>query len=350
MVFFYTMEKEQYRSVIRFLYLDGKTCEEIKAKLNDVYGNLSPSIGTVKYWFNQFQRGRISVFHDSRPADVITDEIVKKIHDMILADRRMKMHEVAKAAGVSHKTAINILHDKLGVRKLLARWVPRLLTVDNKWTRLSISKQCLDLFKRNPQEFLRRVVTVDEIWIQYYTFETTQQSKHRTFSDKSASKKAKSVLSAGKIMATIFWDSKGIILLEFLEKGSTITGQYYSELLDRFDEKLKGTRTHLAKEKVLFHHNAPAYSSGVFTAKSHELHYELLPHPPYSPDLAPCDFFLFPDMKTWLADKTFSLNEVIVETEIHFEQFDKSYFLEGLKKWQERWEKCIALRGDYIEK
>ncbi|KYQ59982.1 hypothetical protein ALC60_00953 [Trachymyrmex zeteki] len=46
------MEKEQYRSVIRFLFLDGKTCEEIKTKLDAVYGNPSPSITTVRYWFN----------------------------------------------------------------------------------------------------------------------------------------------------------------------------------------------------------------------------------------------------------------------------------------------------------
>ncbi|EFN64908.1 Histone-lysine N-methyltransferase SETMAR, partial [Camponotus floridanus] len=67
-------------------------------------------------------------------------------------------------------------------------------------------------------------------------------------------------------------------------------------------------------------------------AKLHELRYELLPHPPYSPDLAPCDFFLFPNMKKWLAGKKFSSNEeVIAETEAYFGEFDKSYFLEGLK-------------------
>lgn len=349
------MEKEQYRSVIRFLFLDGKTCEEIKAKLDAVYGDPSPSMTTVRYWFNEFKRGRTSVFDEERPgrpADVVTEEIVEKVHDMILADRRTKVREVAEAVGVSYGTAINILHDKLSVRKVSARWVPRLLTVDNKRIRLSMSKQCLDLFKRNSQEFLRRVVTVDETWIHYYTPESKRQSKQWIFRGESAPKKAKTVPSAGKVMATIFWDSNGIILMDFLQKGRTITGQYYSELLDRFDIKLKETRPHLAKKKVLFHHdNAPAHSSRIVAAKLHELHYELLPHPPYSPDLAPCDFFLFPNMKTWLGGKKFSSNEeVIVETEAYFEEFDKSYFLEGLKKWQKRWEKCIVLKGDYVEK
>lgn len=106
----------------------------------------------------------------------------------------------------------------------------------------------------------------------------------------------------------------------------------------------------MAKKKVLLHHDN-AHSSGVVAAKLHELRYESLPHPPYSPDLAPCDFFLFPNMKKWLAGKKFSSNEeVIAETEVYFGEFDKSYFLNGLKKWQERWEKCIFLKGDYVEK
>ncbi|KAG5343812.1 SETMR methyltransferase, partial [Acromyrmex heyeri] len=127
----------------RFLFLDGKTCEEIKTKLDAVYGNSSSSMTTVRYWFNEFKRDRSSVFDEERPdhsADVITEEIVEKVHDMILADRRTKVYEVAEAVGVSYGTAFNILHDNLGIKKLSARWVPRLLTVDNKWMRLSISK------------------------------------------------------------------------------------------------------------------------------------------------------------------------------------------------------------------
>jgi len=117
------MKKEQYRSVIRFLLLDGKTCEEIKAKLDAIYGDPSPSVTTVRYWFNEFKRGRTSVFEElpGRPADVVTEEIIEKVHDMILADRRTKVREVAEAVGVSTGTAINILHDKLTMKKLSVR-------------------------------------------------------------------------------------------------------------------------------------------------------------------------------------------------------------------------------------
>lgn len=62
------------------------------------------------------------------------------------------------------------------MRKLSARWVPRLLTIDQKLTRMNIYQGCLDLFKRNPSEFLRRFITVDETWIHYYTPQTNSQN------------------------------------------------------------------------------------------------------------------------------------------------------------------------------
>ena len=152
-------------------------------------------------------------------------------------------------------------------------------------------------------------------------------------------------------MATIFWDSHGILLIDYLQKGKTITGEYYASLLDRFDAILKEKRPHLAK-KVLFHHgNASAHTSTIATSKLFDLCYGILPHSPYSPDLAPSEYFLFPNMKTWLGGKRFSSNEkIIAATNEYFEEFDKNYFLEGIKKLEYRYNKCIQLKGDYVEK
>ena len=87
------------------------------------------------------------------------------------------------------------------------------------------------MFKRNPKEFLRRFVTVDETWIQHYTPEMKEQSKQCTSSDERAPKKVKTVTSAGKVMATVVWDSPGIIFTDYLEKERTITLKYYADLL-----------------------------------------------------------------------------------------------------------------------
>ena len=137
-----------------------------------------------------------------------------------------------------------------------------------------------------------------------------------------------------------------------MEKGKTATGLYYAELLGRFDAELQKKRPHLAKKKMLFHHdNAPTHASAVATAKLIELGYELLPHPPYSPDLAPCDLFLFPNSKKSLAGPKFESNEeIIAATEAYSENLQKTCFTDGLKKLEHRWVKCIELKGDNVEK
>jgi len=61
------MEKEQYRSVIQFLFLEGKLCSEIKECLDAVYGDSSPLMATVKNWFNEFHRGYTLVFDEPCP-------------------------------------------------------------------------------------------------------------------------------------------------------------------------------------------------------------------------------------------------------------------------------------------
>ena len=166
----------------------------------------------------------------------------------------------------------------------------------------------------------------------------------------SAPKKAKTVPSTGKVMATIYWESHGIILMDYLQKGKTITGGYYASLLDLFGAILKEKRPHLAKKVLIHHNNAPAHTSAIATAKLFDLLYEILPHPLYSLDLSPPDYFLFPNMKTSLGGKRFSLNEEIIAATIeYFEGFDKNYFLEGIKKLEYRYNKCIQLKGDYVE-
>ena len=105
-------------------------------------------------------------------------------------------------------------------------------------------------------------------------------------------------------------------------------------------------------EKMLFHHeNAPAHIFVAATAKLVELGNELLACPPYSPDLAPCDFFLFLNLKKSLAGQKLQLNEkVIPAKEAYFADLQRTCFLDRLRKLEHRWVKCIELKGDCVEK
>jgi histone-lysine N-methyltransferase SETMAR len=130
------------------------------------------------------------------------------------------------------------LHEELDMKKLCARWVPRLLTAHQKRTPLKISEQCLERFKKNETDIVSRFIPMDETWIHHYTPESKQQSKQWTEAC-SAPKKTRLVPSAGKVMASVFWDDEGILFIAYLEKGKTINGKYYSNLLTRLDENIR---------------------------------------------------------------------------------------------------------------
>ena len=93
-------------------------------------------------------------------------------------------------------------------------------------------------------------------------------------------------------MATVFWASKGIILIHYKPAGTSITGEYYANVTKQFRVAIKEKRRgKLAAGVLLLHDNAPVHKSRVTQAAIREC--EQLNHLPYSPDLAPSDYYLF---------------------------------------------------------
>jgi len=108
----------------------------------------------------------------------------------------------------------------------------------------------------------------------------------------------------------------------------------------------------MQKKTIIFHQDsAPAHKSVLAMGKLRALHSEFLKHPPYSPDLAPPDFCLFPKLKLFLAGQRFSSNqEAIAVVEGYFADLTKNHYRDGIMALKQRWNKCISLKGDYVEK
>jgi len=101
---------------------------------------------------------------------------------------------------------------------------------------------------------------------------------------------------------------------------------------------------------MLHHDNAPAYASLLIRSYLAKYQTFLVPHPPYAPDLAPTDFFLFPKLKTTLRGCRFQTIEGIQENAIRkLRAITESAFQEAIQQWKKHWEQCIASRGDYFE-
>ena len=137
---------------------------------------------------------------------------------------------MANALHFSHGSVSTTLHDRLGLHKLTARWVPKSLSDEQMATRASVYSALLKRFRSKEDDFLSCLATVDETWIHYYEPENKAQSRQSVRPKRP--KKFKTQPSAGKVMATVFWDAQGVIMFDFLAKKSTITGAYYANLLD----------------------------------------------------------------------------------------------------------------------
>ena len=161
-----------------------------------------------------------------RPLHATEEEICKKVRDLVYSDRRIQVEEIAQALGIS-----TILQNRLVMRKLhvTARWVPKYFS-DEK-----MAYVCSTLLKRfrSKDDFLLRLVTVDETWVHYYEPENKAQSRQWVGPGSPRPKKFKTQPSAGKVVTTVFWDAKGVIMLDFLPKRSTKTEVYYANLLDQ---------------------------------------------------------------------------------------------------------------------
>lgn len=348
------MEKSEFRVLIKHYFLKGKTPKETKEKLDKHYGESAPSDYMVKYWMAEFKRGR-SGTHDEprsgRPIEVTTPENIQKIHRMVLNDRKLKVSEIAEIMHMSKERVGNILHEHLHMKKLLARWVPRVLTPEQKENRIIASERGLAIFNRNPSEFVSRLVTMDETWIHHYTPESKQQASYWVGPRESRAKRPMTQQSAGKVLASVFWDADGILLIDYLEHGRTINADYYIALLDRLDTILREKRKRTQRKNILFlHDNAPAHKSHKAMNKLEQLGYEIVQHPPYSPDLAPSDYYLFPHLKKMLQGTRFHSNsEVEAQTMAYFEELSKSFYKKGIEMLENRWNRCIELKGDYVE-
>ena len=148
-------------------------------------------------------------------------------------------------------------------------------------------------------------------------------------------------------MASVFWDIQGIIQGNYLSKGQTINSDYFINILiEKLHPAIKEKRRgKIRKGILLYMDNARPHTAHKSIAKIHELGYETLPHPLYSPDLAPSDFALFPTLKKILKGNHYSSRSAIGNAVYQWvrgtppEWYESSY-----AGWVERSKKCLAIK------
>lgn len=347
--------KCEIRGVIRYLVWKGKPPFEIYNEVKTAYGDKAMNRTSVYKWCREFKNGRTSVHDDQRSGrpSIVTDEIVEKIENALRDDRRVTVDELsAMFPQISRSLLHETITETLGYRKLSARWVPKRLTDQHKLNRVEAGQEFLRRYKLHGDEFLRSIVTGDETWVAHYTPETKRQSQQWRHTSSPSSKKFKTTISAKKIMASVFWDCQGIILIEYLPQGETINSARYCETLKKLRRAIQNKRRGmLTKGVCLLHDNARPHTANATKELLASFKWDVLNHPAHSPDLAPSDYYLFTSLKLHMGGKRFSTDEEVKEEVGKWTKgLAGNYFERGIKKLIPRFTTCIERNGDYVEK
>ncbi|UYV78600.1 hypothetical protein LAZ67_16002110 [Cordylochernes scorpioides] len=233
--------------------------------LTGAYGEATLDRSNVYRWYKMFSEGREDVNDEERagrPSTSTTDEKINEVEKMILANRRITVREVAEDLNISIGPCHSIFINDLGMRRVAAKFVPKLLNCDQKQHRMNIANEMLDSVRDDPN-LLQRVITGDQAWVYGYDVETKAQSSQWKLPHEPRPKKARQVRSNVKVLLTVFFDCRGVVHHEFLPQSRTVNKEYYLQVMRNLREAIRQKRPDLWKNKnwLLHHDNAPAHTS-----------------------------------------------------------------------------------------
>ena len=182
----------------------------------------------------------------------------------------------------------------------------------------------------------------------YYDPESKSESMEWKHAGWPRTKTFKVTQTIKTLMATVFWDADGVIHGDYLPRGTTINGQYYDNLLLRLCDSIKATCCGKLRCGILLEQdNAPVYASQTAMRSVRDCVFELLPHPPCSPAVAPRDYYPFSKLKTKSRGLRYDDdNELTTAVREFFRERDLAFNKVGIDALPARWTKYLEFEGD----
>jgi len=340
-----SLTDEQLRVVALFFFDKGKTGVEAAKEIRDAYGEEAVTDRWCQKWFKRFREGNRDVEdrpRAGRPRELEPEALLALLDQ----DPTQTTRDLAEALGVTNGTVWNRLKEMGKVSKL-GRWVPHVLTDQNKWARYEACTQ-LKVLDKN-RRFLNRIITGDEKWILY-----DNPKRKRSWVD--ANEPGPSVprrdIHSKKVMLCVWWDMEGVLYYELLKPGETVTAERYAQQLTRLSEVLDAKRPFSGRggRKVwLLHDNARPHVAERALDAIRALGWFIIPHPAYSPDLAPSDFHLFRALQNDLDGQRFTDYDQLKNwLDQWFNSRRANFYADGIRNLRDRWDACLAHMGDYF--
>ena len=335
------MDSKTYiRACALFMFDQGKSTKETTQVISDLYPADAVTERNCARWFAEFRAGDRSLQdlpRSGRP-QILDRQSLKAAVD---ADSSVTSRELAIEFGCCQKTIINGLHE-IGKVCKRGRWIPFKLTENHKVQRMVTCQSMLSMAKK--ANFFDSILTGDEKWI---TFDNTHRGLQWLDPDQVPEGTPKPHRFVKKVMLCVWWNTKGIVQYEVLESGQTVNSDLYCLQLERVNQGLIRKGIDPTKTRLL-HDNARPHVSVKTQQKIEELGWRVLPHAPYSPDLAPSDYHLFRSMEHSLRNMQFAnIHDVRKWVGDFFASKPATFYDTGIRNLRERCKSTIATQGEY---
>ncbi len=334
----------------------GESAKSTIQKLQSAWQDYALSVSQIRFWFKHFsmdpQRHTKDSAYTGRPVTQRTPRKAQAVQRQLQEDKRKTVRQIAHECGMGKTTAHAIITKDLKLKKLAPKFVTRILSDQQKDVRLRISQDNMRKIEEDPG-ILARLVATDESWIFTYDPRSKFADMQWTALGEPCPTKALRGRSRRKTMLILYFDSHGPLLCYFHDEG-TMDSDIYIASLKLLREAIRKKRPELWKDKsfILLQDNASPHTSlptadFLFQVDMAE---SLWPHPQYSPDLSPCDFWAFPILKSLIRGHRFeSLDDVKTTVRRTLKDIPVSEDQDCFDKLLLRYKKCVQAGGNYFE-
>ena len=336
-------DENEIRTIIKFILVSGKTNLEIYEEVSRVCGEGVSSLRTIQRWVARFRGNDFSVEDKSRIGRPREEIDVKVIEDMLDCDPHVSAREIGRRLAINKNRIVDILKNQLQMSKVCAKWIPHQLSSSQKIMRVRCAREMLHVLSDPIQH--RLVYTQDESWIHWRNPRKLMWVK----SGISHPVELRGRFPSKKQMVSVIFNSEGIVSIVFLPSEENFTKRFFEDVVvENFVSEVEIPKTRDKKRKIKFH--CDNSRTHLIDEKLRQLNIPRLVHPPYSPDLAPCDFFLFGYVKTCLEGIVFESTEELIQTTTQVLRSIPRHMFESVyREWVSRLWRCIELNGEYVE-
>ncbi len=345
-------QKVDQRYEIRLMIKEGTPVREVIARMQNLHGNNCLSVSSIRRWCAWFQSGqdRIQNLPKTGAPKKRNAKKVAEIRALVTQDRRSSIREISRQVGLSFGCVQKSLHKDLQLKKRSARWIPHLLTPDQKVRRVAQARAALQQIRSRTRP-IDRVVAQDESWMFTWDPAKKEATKEWLRADEPRPVKPRIERSTVKTMLVGFIDRQGVIHREFVPDGHGISSEVYIQILGRFQEALKKSRPGLARSGrwTLLQDGAPAHTACPTRRWLGDHNITTLPHPGYLPDLNPMDYWFFDKLKAAVRGVRYQrVEDLHGAIDAAIKLIPAQEFGTAMDKLPQRLRQCIDNQGAYF--